>query len=119
MVYVYIAAPYSQGDPVLNTRAAIATADWLLERDFVPFVPHLSMFWHAVSPKPYEEWLAYDNEWLQRCDCVLRLPGESHGADKEVALAESFGIPVFTDKESLVYERALGTIVQRQMFLAR
>ncbi|WP_244516738.1 DUF4406 domain-containing protein [Arthrobacter alpinus] len=32
---------------------------------------------------------------LQRCDAVLRLPGESRGADQDVALARDRGIPVY------------------------
>lgn len=33
---------------------------------------------------------------LQRCDAVLRLPGESRGADQDVAIAHERGIPVYT-----------------------
>ena len=32
---------------------------------------------------------------LQRCDAVLRLPGESKGADQDVAIAHERGIPVY------------------------
>jgi hypothetical protein len=32
---------------------------------------------------------------LQRCDAVLRLPGESTGADRDVALARERGLPVY------------------------
>ena len=92
---VYIAGPYSKGDVILNIREAIYAADWLLAGGHVPFVPHLTGFWHAIAPKPYESWLAYDMEWLKVCDAVLRLPGESSGADKEVAEARRLGVPVF------------------------
>jgi hypothetical protein len=34
---------------------------------------------------------------LQRCDAVLRLPGDSTGADQDVAIAESRGLPVYYD----------------------
>ena len=43
----------------------------------------------------YDFWLAYDMEWLKVCDCVLRLDGESPGADKEDELAKKLGIPVY------------------------
>ncbi|MET3511183.1 MULTISPECIES: DUF4406 domain-containing protein [Plantibacter] len=33
---------------------------------------------------------------LQHCDAVLRLPGESSGADTDVAIARERGIPVYT-----------------------
>jgi len=32
---------------------------------------------------------------LQHCDAVLRLPGDSRGADQDVAIAEARGIPVY------------------------
>ncbi len=32
---------------------------------------------------------------LEHCDAVLRLPGESRGADQDVAIAERRGIPVY------------------------
>jgi hypothetical protein len=34
---------------------------------------------------------------LQHCDAVLRLPGESRGADQDVAIAQERGIPVYHD----------------------
>lgn len=34
---------------------------------------------------------------LEHCDAVLRLPGESTGADQDVAIAESRGLPVYRD----------------------
>lgn len=34
---------------------------------------------------------------LQHCDAVLRLPGESSGADTDVAIARERGIPVYFD----------------------
>jgi len=45
--------------------------------------------------RPYEFWLELDNQFIPCCEAVLRLPGESNGADKEVALAKKLGIPVF------------------------
>ena len=34
---------------------------------------------------------------LQHCDAVLRLPGESTGADNDVRIATELGIPVYRD----------------------
>lgn len=34
---------------------------------------------------------------LQHCDAVLRLPGESSGADTDVMIARERGIPVYVD----------------------
>lgn len=92
---VYIAGPYSKPDPCENTHRAIEIANsiWNLP-GLVPVVPHLTHFWHTMTPKPYREWLAYDLQIMRRCDVVLRIPGDSAGADDEVADAERHGIPV-------------------------
>jgi len=96
-VYVYVAGPYSKGDVMDNIHRAIRAANWLMDAGYTPFVPHLTGIWHLVTPKPYWAWLEYDNKWLRKCDAVLRLDGESSGADKEVELALELGIPVYYD----------------------
>jgi hypothetical protein len=101
---VYIAGPYSRIDPVENTHRTIKVADELLASGLVtPVVPHpLTMTWHLVSPKEYQTWLDYDLEVLARCDAVLRLPGESTGADGEERFAAGRGIPVFHNAQRLL-----------------
>lgn len=96
---VYIAGPYTKGDVVVNVRNAIAAADELLALGHHPFIPHLTHLWHMVSPKEYEEWLAIDLVWLRVCDALLRIPGESSGADKEVDAARELSIPVYSIEE--------------------
>lgn len=92
---VYVAGPYTKPDPCVNTRAAILVGEELWKAGFIPFVPHLTHLWHTVSPRPYQDWLDYDMHWLRVCHALLRFPGESSGADKEVAEAHRLGIPVF------------------------
>jgi len=43
---------------------------------------------------------------LQRCDAVLRLPGESRGADQDVAIAQRRGIPVYYSLDEVPNVRA-------------
>ena len=95
MKYIYVAGPYTGGDPVLNVRKAIEAGEQLIALGFVPFIPHLSHLWHLVSSHDIEYWYSYDIEWLIKCDALLRLPGDSKGADAEVALALELDIPVF------------------------
>lgn len=38
---------------------------------------------------------------LQHCDAVLRLPGESTGADNDVRIARERGIPVYTSIDQI------------------
>jgi len=92
---VYVAGPYSQGDVAINVREAMRMSSELLKLGYAPFCPHLTHFWHMLFPQEYQIWLNLDNEWMTCCDALLRIPGESSGADPEVALAESLGLSVF------------------------
>ena len=102
MTRVYIAGPYSQGDVAVNVRNAIAAANQLANRGFYPYIPHLTHFWHLMFPRPYNFWIEMDKIWLPVCDVLLRLPGPSSGADGEVELARSLGMPIYTDIETLL-----------------
>jgi hypothetical protein len=92
---VYIAGPYTKGDVAINVRTAMEAGILLLEAGHAPFVPHLTHFLHMHKPQPYETWTRLDNAYLPYCEALIRLPGESGGADAEVALAHKFHIPVF------------------------
>ncbi len=102
MKKIYIAGPYTKGDVAVNVGNAIAVANRLKDAGYAPYVPHLTHFWHLLFPRPYEDWLELDNQFLPLCDALLRIPGESKGADAEVELAGKLGIPVF---ESLIVLR--------------
>jgi len=93
-IKIYIAAPYSS-DPEQNTLRVLKVADRLLEMGYIPFVPHLSHYWDKVSPKPWETWIEIDRVWLRYCNVLLRLTGESNGADGEVKDAVKLHIPIF------------------------
>lgn len=97
---VFISGPY-KSDPVRGVRAAVDAAVELRARGYLPFVPHLTMLWDLVWHMPEKYYLAMDLEWLQICDAVLRLPGESAGADAEVNEARRLGIPVFSSISEL------------------
>jgi len=93
-VRVYIAGPYS-ADPEACTREALAAASRLLDAGHAPFVPHLAHYWHTLhDARPYEDWMRLDLAWVEVSDVLLRLPGESPGADREVEHARAHGVPV-------------------------
>lgn len=99
---VYIAGPYTNPDPVLNTHKAIWWGTRLADQGYcTPIIPHLTMLWHTVDPHPLEFWYAYDLEVMARCDIVFRIPGDSTGADAEVKEAKRLGIPVAYDEIEL------------------
>lgn len=99
---VYLAGPYTSPDPVENTHKVIRLAAELVDEGLVtPVVPHLTLLWHLVDPRPLEFWYAYDVAMLRRCDALYRIEGESTGADREANYASTAGIPVFTDRDEL------------------
>ena len=102
MYKVFISGPYSQGDVEKNVGNAMNMANSLIEHGFAPYCPHLTHFLHINNWQPYERWLEIDNEYLVLCDAVIRIPGESPGAEKEVLLAKSNGIPVFHSLDDLM-----------------
>ena len=92
---VYIAGPYSKGDVALNVRNAIHAGDVIARRGHFLFIPHLTHFWHMAIPHEYQFWLDQDMVWLKQCDALLRLQGESTGADAEVEMARELGMHVY------------------------
>lgn len=114
---VYIAGPYtaragkSEDDHVAD---ALVVATAVRDAGHVPYVPHLSHYWHARHPRPYEDWMAIDLAIVGRCDALLRMQGDSPGADREVAHAKALGLPVVYDVSEIA-----GLGAQRADALAR
>lgn len=114
--WIYIASPYTKGDQAINTRFQMTIWDTLFALGFTPIAPLWSHFQHLHTPRPYEDWVAYDNEIIRRCDACLRLTAthgelgymqhESSGADGEVRLFDRLGKPVFTSVYDLVRWKA-------------
>jgi len=102
MIKVYIASPYTLGDVAVNVAKQMKVADALIDEGFAPFVPLYSHFQHMYNPKPYEVWTKLDLEWVLSCDVLLRLEGESKGADNEVKFAQENKIPVVYSIEELL-----------------
>lgn len=92
---IYVAGPYTKGDVAVNVANAIFAGNVLADRGHIPFIPHLTHFWHMMYNHEHEFWMKQDLVWLAQCDAILRLPGESSGADREVKFAEEIGMPVY------------------------
>lgn len=99
---VYIASPYTIGDAGTNVKVQMDMAGLLIDIGLIPFTPLLSHFLHMANPKTYRQWMDYDFEWVKSCDTLMRLPGESVGADMEMEVAENHGIPVFREFERFI-----------------
>lgn len=121
-VRVYIAGPISKGDLARNLNQATAAFVRLAKAGIAPLCPHWSAYSKPCYPigdampgavlavgtiqgngeMSHADWLAVDLPWVEVADAVLRLPGESAGADREVAHARERGIPVFDSIDDLI-----------------
>ena len=100
MIRVYIAGPFT-GDVEANCAAAIDAGERVRQAGHLPFIPHLYRAWHERHPASYEEAMALCFAEVSRCDVLLRMPGASPGADREVKHAIERGIPVVYNVESI------------------
>ncbi len=106
---ILIAGPYRSGtndDPTLiqqNLDNLEAMALPIFRKGHVPMIGEwvaLPLLHLAGSKKPGDEiWneIQYPvaHRLLEKCDAVLRIPGDSNGADQDVAIAKKMGIPVY------------------------
>lgn len=97
---VYVAGPYTHGDVALNVRLAILAGLQIKQAGHLAFVPHYFHFGHFLVPMGYESWMTIDLRMLARCDSLLRLPGYSPGADREVQAAKRLGMPIYHTVEA-------------------
>jgi hypothetical protein len=112
---VFISGPISRGDLADNVNRATKAFVALAKAGLAPFCPQLSVYCKPCATHPYdsaavlctgtvegapgmtfEDWMTVDLPWVQVSDAVLRLPGDSTGADREVEFARSCGIPVYS-----------------------
>lgn len=92
---LYVAGPYTRPDPVENTHKAVKVATALYElTEWVPLVPHITLLWHAITPRPVEFWYELDLHHMAHCDAVVRMPGASSGADREMEYAAEIGMEI-------------------------
>ena len=109
--YVYVAGPITKGNTLLNIRNAMTVGTELITRGYVPYIPHNDFIQYMLDPKAldYETILDQDLAWVERCDALLRLPGDSPGADREVAHALKHGLAVAKHIDHLDQINELGT----------
>ncbi|POH66733.1 DUF4406 domain-containing protein [Cryobacterium zongtaii] len=107
---ILIAGPYRSGtgdDPVLlrQNLARLEEAAWpIFQAGHLPMIgewvalPVLASAGVTDVGHPLAADVMYPTaeRLLERCDGVLRLPGDSRGADQDVAIARRRGIPVYT-----------------------
>jgi hypothetical protein len=112
---ILIAGPYRSGtgdDPALlaaNLRRLEEAAWPIFRAGHVPMIgewvalPVLRGAGGTGVADPVAKQIMYPaaERLLAHCDAVLRLPGESAGADQDVAIAQKRGIPVYFSMEEI------------------
>jgi hypothetical protein len=112
---ILIAGPYRSGtgdDPerLAANLARLEDAAWpIFEAGHLPMIgewvalPVLRGAGGTTVTDPVADQIMYPtaHRLLQHCDAVLRLPGESAGADQDVAIARERGLPVYTRVEDI------------------
>lgn len=99
---VYVAGPYTNPDPVENTRAAVEIGLDIYKHSGVGvIVPHLSLLAHAMFPQPLGWWYEFDLAQLGACTVMFRRAGQSEGAELGERRAHQSGIPVFHELREL------------------
>lgn len=104
----YVAGPISRGNLIGNICQATFATITLIRAGLAPLCPHLTCYLAGPTPEvlpagtTHEDWMGVDLPWVSVAHVLLRLPGESVGADLEVACAVRHGIPVFHSVEEVV-----------------
>lgn len=111
--FVYIASPYTNGDPAINARFQCRIFDEMMDDGIAwPCIPLLLHYQHMLFPRHDQNWIDYEVAVIKRFgfDACLRLDAtyedwylqeKSPGADAEVKLFKSMKIPVFYTKTDL------------------
>lgn len=100
---VYISGPITKGDQRENVANASRVFVALESLGFAPYCPHWSWFGqeHDNVRLSHDRWMNVDLPWVEVSEALLRMPGESTGADIEVGYAHRCGVPVFDSIEDL------------------
>jgi len=94
---VYISGPITKGDQDHNFKQADDAMKRLMLAEYSVINPMLSMKSAHAWEIPHDTWIENNLSIILRCDAVLRLHGESAGADAEVAFAKRHEIQVYHD----------------------
>jgi hypothetical protein len=112
---IMISGPYRSGtgdDPLkiaANLHALEEAALGVYRAGHLPIIgewfalplSHAAGSTHVGDPIFVEFQYPVAHRLLERCDAVLRIPGKSNGADKDVEIARERGLQVFTRLEDI------------------
>ena len=99
---VYLSGPITKGDREHNFAQACDAQKRLMLAGFAVLNPMLSMQLPGAWDIPHATWIENDLPWIEDADILLRLPGDSVGADTEVNHALEHEINVIWDIDALI-----------------
>ena len=106
---IYLAGPLEPSGRIDYIRAAVEVAEEILTYHCSAIIPHtMTVMWGYAYPKSKSTWLALDKAIIAKCDAILRIPGDSEGADEEMRFAKSVGIPIYGTVEELAHDWRFG-----------
>jgi len=105
MIVVYIASPYTIGNTCENVSKHLHVADTLIGHGFCVIAPLLFHYIDIIHPRPKDVYMQIDFELIKRCDVLIRLEGESAGADEEIQCARAHDIHVVYSVQELIQFR--------------
>lgn len=99
---IYIAGPISFGGTLDRSQQrphvekAVQVGIEVLRKGHCPYIPHLTYFVPdcGIHDMTYEEYLAWDFQWVDTCDAILYL-APCPGSDRELERAKRHGKIMF------------------------
>ena len=95
MLRVYLSGPITKGNKSWNFYQACEAQRRLMEAGYAVLNPMLSMAHPDGNNIDWQKWIDSDLMWVEVADFVVLLPGESKGAEIEVAHASKYGVPLW------------------------
>ena len=110
---VFIAGPYGDSNPPEVIRANVLRADQvardLMAQGHQVYCPHtMSWGWERDKRLTRQQYLELDKSFLRYwAEAIYRIPGDSPGADGEMAYAKELGLKDITPTAASAGRRAL------------
>jgi len=87
---------FISGPPGID-RLDIAVAEALFQRGHMPYLPNLHCQWQQKYPHTPNEWYSLHLAFLDQCQAMISLPGETPSSPRERQHAQRIGLLIFED----------------------
>lgn len=102
---IYISSAYYHPSKEANIRRVAEEFNWImfeLNDEAMPLsILLMAHTMELLHPRTPEDWIKISLDWLQMCDVMYVLEGESSLQDREIAAAKAMNIPIVYNKVEL------------------